>query len=137
MQQGQRLEFVVEQQVAAVFSCCCALAGLKLVEQLAGLVALHLNAIQMLRNPTLFHLNGLLRYVHSWLGQNLQDYMKFRNVVFPGAGEAIRLHGHSMFVLSKPSCDAFHSIGMRQFQPELQPELHRGVHAVQFLPLYA
>ncbi len=36
-------------------------------------LVLHLpNAIQKIHNPTLFHLNVLLPYVHSWLVQNLQ-----------------------------------------------------------------
>ena len=63
-------QLVVDGVVACYFGFCLAA---ELAVQLE-LVAHLLNAIQKIHNPTLFHLNVSLQYVHSWLVQNLQHY---------------------------------------------------------------
>ena len=75
-------ELVAQQVLAVHFGfagygvycfCRCFAVEQALVQQHAYVVLL-LNAIQMTHSPTLFHLNVLLQYVHSWLVQSLRHY---------------------------------------------------------------
>ena len=135
-EQGLVAQLVVVARCYEVF--CCLFLVVQAQERHVDAHDLHhLNAILMTRNPTLFRLNVLLLYVHSWLVQSLQGYTKFRNAVFLSVGAEAQSHEHLRFVRGKPTCDAFHSIRMLQFQLEPVLELHHDVHAAQFLLLYA
>lgn len=52
----------------------CFVAAVKALVLRVTHAALLLDAIQKTHSPILFHLNGSLRYVHSWLGQSLRHY---------------------------------------------------------------
>ena len=138
LEQGLVAQLVVVARCYVVFCCLFLVVQVQVQEQHVDAHDLHhLNAILMTRNPTLFRLNVLLLYAHSWLVQSLQGYTKFRNVGFLSVGAEALSHEHLRFVRGKPTCDAFHSIRMLQFQQEPVLELPHDVRAAQFLQLYA